>query len=282
MLAKKNSIRLIAIDLDGTLLNENGKIAESDKKSLVSVAKSNITILLATGRSYYSTLQIIRSLPIPTYIALHNGAQILNPYGKEICRATIETYNLKKAIRIIKCLDLHPIIYREKKGEIIITVEKSALSENVILNYLSSKWHITDIVNDITELNNTQVFELLCFGTYPVINNTNQKINNLSNKITNWLSPWIDETYILEIVSSLGTKKTALSIIANQLKINASNILAIGDNNNDIGMLNYAGISVAMGNATENVKKIADFVTLTNKKAGVSYAINLFVRSENI
>ena len=132
MLAGNNSIKLIAIDLDGTLLNENGQIAESDKNCLISATKSNITILLATGRSYYSTLQTIRSLPISTYTALHNGAQILNPCGTEIFQATIETNSLKKAVRIIKYYGLHPMIYREEKEKIVINVEKSAFPEYVI------------------------------------------------------------------------------------------------------------------------------------------------------
>ena len=84
-----NSIQLIAIDLDGTLLNEYEKIGEFDNQALISAAKLKINFLLATGRSYYSTLTIIRSLPIHAYIALHNGAIILNPFGKEIWRAII-------------------------------------------------------------------------------------------------------------------------------------------------------------------------------------------------
>ena len=76
------------------------------------------------------------------------------------------------------------MVYREKNKKIVITFEKRALSEKVTLNDLNNKRYCTKIVNDINELHNTQVFELLCFGTYPLISEANKKLNCLFNGIT--------------------------------------------------------------------------------------------------
>lgn len=270
-------VKLIAIDIDGTLLNSGGDIPVENKEALQFASKKGTQIVISTGRSYQGIKYLLASLGIEGYTICCNGAEVRKIGETEVVfQKSIPSYLVEE---IVTRLEINEISVNVYIHDMIC-----ALGENRVkayYDYVNSKVS-PDLqcniklmsVNDILEIVRTKKvykFEI------PVSNQiAAQAVKSIieDSKVIKGFGSW-DKG--LEFISTNAGKETALVEIQQKLGLEREAIMAIGDYHNDIEMIKYAGVGVAMGNALPDVKSVADFITEDCDNGGVAKAIYNFL-----
>lgn len=277
----KKNIKLICIDMDGTLLNSNHEVTERNKEVLRKAHSKGINIALTTGRIFVSARYYSDLIGINAPVIASNGAYIKNNYED---RAILEgALDKKTAIEIYKIVHKHNLNINFNSWDTLIR-EKEVPKNHAyyIMNkYITEEKRVKFLVtNDIISTINN--FEgTLLKGI--VIEEKGNKDNlwaakkEIKEKFKDKLHVVSSGSDNFEIMDGSISKGNAVLHLAKSLNINKDEIMCIGDSENDISMLKVAGVSVAMGNANEIVKEIADFITDTNNNDGVSKAIEKYV-----
>ncbi|MCK5201427.1 MAG: HAD family hydrolase [Spirochaetales bacterium] len=249
--------KLIVLDLDGTALNSNNVIPRDLQDILIRLKNNNACrIILASGRSIASMTPIAHSLGLEAPVITLNGGVIINPISNEIYyEKNISTEIYSESLLTLKKLHIDFVIftafgvYAEKPSKITSILEK--YTDNII-QWISDYSTIKDPVKILF---------------IPESANSNTEVK----KHTKHLPIDIIESgfSFTEIVPKGVNKGSALQLVSEMLEIDHDMIIAFGDNENDIEMLQLAGTGVAMGNAPDHVKIEADMVTDTNDNDGV-------------
>ena len=273
-----HNIKLIALDLDGTLLGSDKQLSDENAAALARAAEAGMEIVPATGRFYRGMPQVIRDLPYVHYVISVNGAQVVETESqKTVCGSEIPW---ERAVSVMERLDALDVIYDcYQDGWGWMTQALYDKAEQYAANIHSLKM-IKELRTPVPELKaclkerergvqKIQIFfrdmtlraEALQFlpREFPDLVVTTSIVNNI------------------EINSREATKGVALKKLADHLGIPVSQTMAFGDDTNDITMLQAAGIGVAMGNAHEEVKQEADYITDDCNDSGVAHAINQIV-----
>ncbi|WP_078593405.1 Cof-type HAD-IIB family hydrolase [Evansella clarkii] len=239
-------IKLIALDMDGTLLNNEHEISEENRKAIFEAEEKGVTVVLSTGRTLATCRDYAQALGLSSYLVTSNGSEIYNESGEIVERNLLETEYIQMMVELT---EKHP------------TKFWAAAVEDVFLNKMPE--NISD-------------YNWIKFGFDVEDDRVREEIYNvLSQKGSLEISN--SSPTNLEI-NALGINKAkALKRVCELLGISMENVIAMGDSLNDIAMIEEAGIGVAMGNAQEMVKKTADYVTGTNLEDGVAKAIRKFV-----
>lgn len=261
-------IRLIASDLDGTLLNNEHKISEYNKKIISEVHKKGIKFILSTGRPTSAAVKFLDDLNIETDMISFNGAMITDRNGKILYEDNLESDIGKELIDIAK---KYKVYYQ---------------------GFLGERWNISDSKSEwlnfyisIAQINNYNFgFENIkdfSFSKFMFIGENNilkEIVLELDKNLKDKVYYTFSRPVYLEVHSPNVSKANALSFLLNKYNIKRENIMAFGDNNNDIEMLETAGISVAVENAENIVKEKAKYITKSNIENGVGYFINEYLK----
>ena len=261
----KEQIKLIATDLDGTLLNNNKEITEYNINILKELIKNhNVQLILSSGRPYEGIKSYNKILENNNYSIIFNGASIVDANGQVIYKQTVEENDAKTIIKLSEKYDVCVHVY--DNGKYIISKEDFPIKSYV------QKEHTIDTIIGLENIETYKFDKMLILGKRDILNKFYKEI--LEN--TDVHSSFSGDLF-LEITSKIGNKGKSLEWICNNKGISSNNIIAFGDNFNDIEMIEYAGIGVAMANAEEEVKKKADYITLSNNENGVGYFLkNIF------
>lgn len=249
--------KLIALDLDGTTLNSKNEIPLNLKKLLITLVKhKKCRVVLASGRSLSSMKLLASDLGLTAPLVTLNGGVIVDPITIKIYKEqNLPPDTYKESLHILNTLDIDFVIFT---------------SFGVYANEPSE---ITDILMKYTENEIQWIDDYLSIkNPVKILFIPKSKESNIElKKQTSSLHIDIIESgfSFTEIVPGGVNKGTSLKIVANMLDIDAKEIIAFGDNENDIEMLNFVGTGVAMGNAPDHVKAEADMVTDTNDNDGV-------------
>ncbi len=274
-------VRIIAVDLDGTLLDPNKHLSKKDAESLQRAAASEIEIVPATGRYYSMMPDEIQNLPYLHYAITVNGAAVLDiRRQKTICKAELP---LRQALEIMGFLDRLPVIYdcyMDNQGWMTQSFQESVemfAPDHHYLKLLREKRHPVPELKAFLQLRGKDIQKIQCFV----------RRDTTSEELRKLLRNQFPETSItssvrnnVEINDPHANKGEALENLASYLRIDVSETMGIGDGLNDISLIQKAGIGVAMGNASDEVKKTADFVTEANNASGVAYCINRYCFSK--
>ncbi|MCF6335112.1 MAG: HAD family hydrolase [Spirochaetales bacterium] len=262
---KRNDIRAIAFDMDGTLLNEKGQISSRIKKVLNKLKEREIELMLSTGRSYEALLPFKNELELNSPVICYNGAQVLQADGVIIRNHTIDNDISGHLVSFAreKCVHFQAYsngtLYFEKMTPEAEAYENHVNLRGKVINFDTMKPH------DFTKL--------MYLGAH-------EKLEGLSNSIKELYSGNLSVTFsnpvYLEFMPGGVSKGDALYEVAEHLGIETTNIMAFGDGDNDISMIKVAGTGVAMENATSELKSIADEVTLSNTDDGVAEFLEEF------
>ena len=267
-------IKLIAIDMDGTLLNSKKELLDETKQYFKNFHNKNTETLLVlcTGRPETGIRPYLKDLGYLEenhYIISQNGANIYESQtGKRVMDAFLDSKAIQKWIELGK-----------KHG---VSVMGGGVDYYYCFDQEPTEWmeFDTKIVSgqlkriSIEESLNTDFYKLLLMGDEEQLNEFETFIPEV----------WRDEFYVVrsqkylvEVLKKGVNKAYGLEQLARELNIEPSEIAAIGDAANDIEMLEYAGLAIAMGNASEEVKSISDIVTDTNENNGVIQAIDKLI-----
>ena len=268
-------IKLIAIDMDGTLLNSKKELLEETKQYFKNFHNKNTETLLVlcTGRPETGIRPYLKDLGYLEenhYIISQNGASIYESQtGKRVMDAFVNSTAIQKWIELGK-----------KHG---ISVMGAGVDYYYSFDEDPTEWMEFDVKLVSGKLKRIPTKESLNIDFYKILlMGDEEQLNEFETFIP---QEWRDEFYVVrsqkylvEVLTKGVNKAFGLEELAQKLNIEPSEIAAIGDAANDIEMLEYAGLAIAMGNASEEVKSIADIVTDTNENNGVIKAIDNLIQ----
>lgn len=270
---KKNQI--IAFDLDGTLLNDNKQVSVDDLNTLNSLNRPNIIRIAATGRNYYSVKKVLSNdFPID-YLIFSSGAGIMHWVSKKIIFSKhIYKSDIEKTIEIIKPHLLNFTVHLPIPNIHHMLLYNSYPDAEDLVNYTSFYKEFSKPLHldKIPELA-TQIIVLLN-SKVSLYNKLKKQLLPLKTILTT--SPVNNQSMWMEIFNRDVSKSNGIEWIRNQLKLNNATVFAIGNDYNDIDMLNYANTSFVVSNAPEELKEKYR-VSKSNNKSGFSKAVKLFM-----
>lgn len=287
-------LKLLAIDLDGTLLNSYGDISNENKEAIKYALNKGVEVVLASGRDPLTMQKISRELGIENYLIAGNGASVYDIKAqKNIYENFIDT---NKALKIIKMCKENSIFFNLYTDKGIIT---ESLNFNVKVfnsennHKASEKQTNIEIVNDIYEYAQNNPLNILkiiiCDDSKIIFNNISQKLKqikgievldvaHMSRKIIRVGTEEVEiEYYYTEVSSKDVDKWNAIEYLINTLQIKKEEVMAIGDNINDKKMVQNSAVGVAMGKSALAIKNIGDFITEDNNSNGVKKAIYQYI-----
>ncbi len=282
--------RLVAIDLDGTMLNRYGIVTEKTKQVIEQVQKNQIEVIIASGRPIDSIKTIAKEIKSENYFISGNGAILYDIKKDEILYEN--TLKKSKVLDIIKICEENSIFYNIYTEKEIIS---KTLNYNVLYYYKENlnkdeenKTHI-NIVEDIYDyiLNRDEkiIKITICDNNQTIFNSIIRRLNeigeievldvsHMSRKtIKQGTEDIAIEYFYTEISAKNVNKWNALEFLAEKMNIKKEEIITIGDNINDKKMIEGAGLGIAMQNGAPDVQKIADYVTESNDNDGVAKAL---------
>lgn len=273
----KLEYKLICIDMDGTLLNKKGEISKRNLEAIKRAYSKGINVAVATGRLFASANYFADLLGVKTPVIASNGAYIREKStDKIIYKSLLGKDNAMKIVEILKNFNLYPhfnsydSIFTEKliSSSLFYSKLNETLPEDRRI-----KIHMVEEWQKSLKENENEILKCI------VIDKDIEKIKKAREEIS--------KIETLEVVSSLNvnfeimskgvSKGKAVEILSNYYQIDKNEIICMGDNENDLSMINYAGLGIAMGNAEDFVKERADYITDTNENDGVAKAIEKFV-----
>ncbi len=286
--------KLVAIDLDGTMLNSYGMVTENTKQVIKNTINKGTEVIIASGRPIDSIKTIAKEIESENYFIAGNGALIYDIKKDEIIYEKF--MNKQKVLEIIKICEENSIsynIYTEK------TIIAKGLKYNVLYYYKENlkkeenkKTNITiveDVYEYIKNLENEKFLKItVCDETKSVFNSIIRKLRtvedidvldvlHMSRKMIKQGTEDVPiEYYYTEISLKDVDKWKAIEYLANKMNISKDEIIAIGDNINDKEMIENAKVGIAMGQSTPVITEIADFVTLNNNEDGVAKALEKY------
>lgn len=284
--------KLIAIDLDGTMLNSYGVVTENTKNAIKRTIQKGIDVIIASGRPIDSIKTIANEIGSKNYFIAGNGALI---YDIQKDENLYENYlNKEKVLEIIKMCEENSISYNVYTDKTILA---KALKYNVLYYYKENlkkpeykQTHINIVENMydyISKMNEEKFLKItICDENKSVFQSIIKKLNEIENievldvshmsrKVIQQGTEEIPiEYYYTEISSKNVDKWYAIEYLISKLNIEKEEVIAIGDNMNDKKMIEEAGLGIAMGQSSPLIKEVADDITSSNEEDGVATALD--------
>ena len=282
-------IKLVASDLDGTIIDKHNDIYKDNFKAISDINKSNIPFVVCTGKTY-SIYKGLCSSFHASYGIFGNGTSIIDlKTGKEIYQSLLDSSSVINSIKIAKQNNLHVHVYT--KNQIIteellyLDLRNYRLQKNNIYNNKLEFEIVPDLLDYLSE-KETPISKVVISSTSSLEKIQEEISNTLDVSVLNikkygkFKDKIIDKEYeYLDIIPKNVSKGNALEILGNYLKINKDEILAIGDNLNDLDMVKKAGIGIAVSNAYSELKQVANYTTEKNvEQGGFAEAIYKFIK----
>ncbi|MEM5636697.1 Cof-type HAD-IIB family hydrolase [Bacillus toyonensis] len=263
--------KMIVLDLDDTLLRDDHTISPRTKEALMTAQERGVKVVLASERPTFAMRAIANELHLEAYgsfILSFNGAKIINcNTDEELFSSTLSPEIVHSLYDISKDENvwIHTYI-----GDDIITEENNS--------YTEIEGHITGMpiveVNNLKEAVQQPVVKVLMVENPEHLQNVESK---LQKQLEGQLSVMRSKPFFLEFTEYGVTKGTSLNQLIQKLGIKREEVIAMGDSYNDQAMIEFAGLGVAMGNAPDDIKEIANYVTDTNMNDGVAKVVEKFV-----
>lgn len=268
--------RILVLDLDGTLTNQKKEITEHTRETLIRAQEAGVKIVLASGRPTYGIMPLARQLELDKYegyILAYNGGQIIDCKTGELMYENV----LDPAVYpyLYQCAKSNGFQILSYKGEYIISedAENQYVKHEAFLNRMPSK-----TVPNFLDIINFPVAKCLIVGDPEPLAKLEPV---MKEKLQDKMNVFRSEPFFLELVPRGIDKARCLSVLLQELDMTPQEMIACGDGFNDLSMIEYAGMGVAMANAQEVVKKAANYITLSNEEDGVAYAVEEFILNEH-
>ncbi|MEY2195217.1 Cof-type HAD-IIB family hydrolase [Neobacillus sp. BF23-41] len=279
-------IKCIASDMDGTLLNSKQLISEENKDAIVKAQAQGIEFVVATGRSYQEATYVLAQAGINCPVICANGAEVRSKEGVVLSATPISKQMAREVAARLREKDIYFEVYTNK-GAFTMDADKAvSILVDIIMsaNPEVNREEITEaagarlrdgLVHTIEDYEllfadeNYQIYKLLAFSfDADRLESANESLSELKGIVVS--TSGHDN---LEITNTQAQKGIALESFVKLKGIDLAETMAIGDNYNDVSMLEKAGRSVAMGNADYYIKSLCDVITDTNEESGVGKAI---------
>lgn len=266
--------KLLVLDIDGTLLDKNGVISAEDRNALARVGDLGLSVSLSTGRVVTACSGIISQLSLDSYHIFFDGALVSNPsHGKEIYVQPIDRMVVKQAVELAHLNGINLEFYSADH----YFVERETWASDIRRDF----YHTPPTVVDISKLWQK---ERIIKGVLTLLSPEEKaKAEVLYLQFKDSLSfswtktPAYPEVDFINVLAPGVSKGKALEALASFLGIPLTEVIAVGDGTNDISLLSSAGLGIAMGGAPDELKAVADYITLDVDHSGLAAAVNKFL-----
>lgn len=267
------SIQLIAIDIDGTLLSPDKTISPRVHQAIQDAKAKGVYVVLCTGRPLPGVTAYLEELNLVNdrdFVITYNGSLVQKTAdGHTLAHFTLAYEDLEKVASYGDSLNIH---YHAIDQEAIYVPTKDvgiySLHEQELVGMPIRHLPLDQIPKDIE-------FTKMMFIDDAAL--LDQLLLEVPKEFASDYTLLRSQPFYLEVLNPLASKGKAVAALAEQLELTPDQVMCIGDNENDMDMIEYAGIGVAMGNAVDSVKAIADYITESDANDGVAVAIERFV-----
>ncbi|RAP21097.1 hypothetical protein C2W64_03625 [Brevibacillus laterosporus] len=263
--------KMIVLDLDDTLLQDDHTISARTKNALMKAQEAGVKVVLASGRPTFAMIHIAEELELEKYgsfILSFNGAKIINYKTKE------ELFSSTLPVETV-----HGLYDISKKEDVsILTYDGDDIVAETITAYTQKESEITGMhIKEVDSFNQAitrPVVKVLMVDEPTKLAIVEKK---LQKQLEGKLSVMRSKPFFLEFTEAGVDKGTSLHQLIKQVGIEQEEVIAIGDSYNDLAMITFAGLGVAMGNAPDDIKEVANYVTDTNMNHGVAKVVETFI-----
>lgn len=259
--------KLIAIDLDDTLLRQDLTISERNKQTIRQAVDQGVTVMIATGRMFASAVPFAKQLELDVPLITYQGALVKTPVtGEVLYEKLLAPETAYEAVRIGRENGVHMQAYSQDK----LYAQAASERADAYTKLTGVQYHVKDLM----EAAAGGMPKLLYAGEPDFLDAFAPKVKAALGERANVFK---SKPYFLEVTHPEATKGQALDHVVRSMGITRDNVMAIGDSYNDIDMLEYAGLGIAMANAPEAIRLKADYVTGHHEQDGVAEALQRFV-----
>ncbi len=265
---------VLVLDIDGTLVNSEKNVTENTINAIVEAQERGKTVAIASGRSISGIRKIAAKIKLEKfggYVIAYNGTTVINcKSGECVYNQTMPQELIKPVFEAAKEAKVGILVYRDERKELI--------AGNGVDEYIKADANACDIsireVNNFVQYVDFPVNKILLTGDpeYMI-----QVEKNMSEKFNGRLNVFRSDPCYVELLPKFVDKAVAVEKLVKYLDIKKNQVICIGDSYNDLPMIRYAGLGVAMGNAQEEVKNAADYTTLSNDDDGIVQVIEKFM-----
>ena len=266
-------IKLVALDLDGTLLGPGFKVSDADQQAIAEARRAGVHVIIDTTRWYEIALRTARRLELTSPLVVHNGAHIRAPDGDDILHLKIPVEPAREIAAFCdergweSYTSIDGVTYMRTRYE--AAIDPARLPPDMRLE----KLHAPFVTAPATGI--------LAFGE-EAVELVEKTFEPKYPGMLAFPAGWSESQTPYVTVTVAGVDKgTGLQVVCEHLGIAPDEAMAVGDAHPDVAMFEVAGVGVAMGNAQEEVKALADAVAPANDAGGVAWAIRRFVLEEN-
>ncbi len=260
--------KLMAVDIDGTLLNSENKLTKETKNAIKLAVEKGLLFTICSGRPIQGVEELINELELDLPFITYNGAMVVMGKSKEILYE--QKLSLKDARDIIQLGENYNTtiiiwtnnkLYVNKMNEQAVKYGELARTQPILIE---NPDHV--IANGATKI-----------LWYDEVENIDKYENEIRKILSANINYHTSKPIFLEFVDKNASKAIAMEKLGEHFNIDRSEMIAVGDGFNDLSMIEYAGLGVAMANARDEIKAMADYVTLSNDEDGVAHVIEEFV-----
>ena len=262
-------IKLFVSDIDGTILESGKKISERNIQAVQKMVAAGITVTIATGRMYGAALPVAKELGVNVPIITYDGALIKSVEGEVLHCQYLPADLIVEITNFFERKNWYLQNYSEDLLYCAVANNLTALYEKAIkVSCNEVGWEgMRNLTKDVCKL----------LTISDTAEETFEKINTLKTEFGNRIEVTKSHPQFAEIIAPNVSKAAAVKILAEKLGVEKSEVMAIGDSDNDLPMLQAAGFSVAMGNADDSIKSACTFVTTNCAEDGFADAVENFV-----
>jgi Cof subfamily protein (haloacid dehalogenase superfamily) len=270
-------IRVLAVDIDGTLLDSRGQVPEAHRAALAEAAAGGISVALVTGRSFHFARPVADALDLPLTLIVNNGAVVKDPGGLTIMRRLLSRATALDVLERTRAYEDSVAVVFDRHDERQIVFERMDWTHPHRRGYFERNRAFIAPAASLTEAITEDPVQVMFNGGVASMRALAAELRGLpmAERFAIGLTEYQARDFSLLDVNSAGCSKgTTLAQWVRQSGVDQREVMAVGDNLNDLDMLEFAGTAVVMGNAVDALKQPAFHVTGTNDAGGLAEAIN--------
>ncbi len=269
-------IKMIGLDLDGTSLNDNGEFSERTRQAFKKAHEKGIHVVIATGRAEFSLPKNISEIEGLEYVITSNGARVLRlSDGCVVYKNFISPQKVREIIEVLKSQNARAEMFANGKAYISRSEYDGIVSGDILTR---SKGYVMATRNPIDDIYAHMIDWEDHIENISVNYPNNEAKHECEKKLSELEGITVTSSFPLnnEIGGASTSKADALEYLLQSFGLHKDNLMVCGDSRNDIAMIEHAGLGIAMENADDCVKDVADITTLSNEEDGVAYAIEKY------
>ena len=277
------AVRLIALDIDGTLLDSRWHLPEANRAAIAEATRRGIEVALVTGRRYDFALPVARKIDSPLTMIVNNGALIRSQDGHTHLRHLLSQDTALRVLELTKTWrDCAGVVFdRPRENQIILETLDS--DDPIRSSYYSRNREFLAIAQPLESCLTEDPIQVMLSGGVAPIREAEAVLRSASfaEEFALAVTVYEDRNFaMIDVINPVCSKGFALKEWAAIRRVAREEILAIGDNHNDLEMLTFAGIPVVMGNGVAELKNFGWHQTASNDDGGVAAAIEQFALRE--